>query len=175
MELEIEAACRGSVLASLNPHAKPSCEERQGRSRRLRRKPRSRSRCLTRDNQVRLSARHKGLMAAKNADSWQRPLTKGATPQGKTESMATHVDAQLKAFHGPRFDSGQLHQIIGRGIALCAKSVPLLLAFWEGLGWPPNLTRGTQGRCALASTTRDEVVKGTLGFPEGSIFQGETN
>lgn len=80
-------------MASLISDQKPKCERRQDRQSGLRPQGRVRPRCLEWGYKSRPLIAGSDLMVSKNTDRRERPLTKGATPQGKTERMATHVDA----------------------------------------------------------------------------------
>ncbi len=80
-------------MASLISDQKLSCQRRQDRQSGLRPQGRVRPRCLEWGYKSRSVIAGSNLMASKNADRRERPLTKGATPLGKTERLATHVDA----------------------------------------------------------------------------------
>lgn len=186
-------------MASLISDQKPKCERRQDRQSGLRPQGRVRPRCLEWGYKSRSVIAGSDLMVSKNTDRRERPLTKGATPQGKTERMATHVEAFVELTTDPGSIPGtsifKLRQ--GEGVRRLIRQGRFLWDWLASVPFPATKeTKSWQGNSMLRSSVFSSLegmgngrpicpeelrvgvlrpqhpvcgVKGTLSFPESNI------
>ena len=153
------------VIGSVKIDQIPKCQRRQDRQSRFQRSRCICPRCLEWGNQSRSLIAASNLMASKNADSRQRPLTKGATPLGKTESMATHVDTIVELALDPSSILGVSTNLRSQRNSVMREVRSSVLGDLRMVkNGPLHLTKGTQNRYALASIMPIGVMKEILRF-----------